>query len=47
MASIDSVLSSGSSADNMISCPAAMLGLIGFYNTRICGIESRAVLPYC
>lgn len=25
----------------------AMLGLIGFYNTYICGIESRAVLPYC
>ena len=24
----------------------AMLGLIGFYNTYICGIESRAILPY-
>jgi glucose-6-phosphate isomerase len=24
-----------------------MLGLIGFYNTYICGIESRAILPYC
>jgi len=25
----------------------AMMGLIGFYNTYICGIESRAILPYC
>lgn len=25
---------------------AAMLGLIGFYNTYICGLESRAILPY-
>ncbi len=25
---------------------AMMLGLIGFYNTYICGIESRAILPY-
>jgi glucose-6-phosphate isomerase len=25
---------------------AVMLGLIGFYNTYICGIESRAILPY-
>lgn len=24
----------------------SMLGLIGFYNTYICGIESRAILPY-
>ena len=24
-----------------------MMGLIGFYNTHICGIESRAILPYC
>ena len=24
-----------------------MLGLIGFYNTYICGIEARAILPYC
>lgn len=24
-----------------------MLGLIGFYNTYICGFESRALLPYC
>jgi glucose-6-phosphate isomerase len=24
-----------------------MLGLIGFYNTYICGHESRALLPYC
>ena len=23
-----------------------MLGLIGFYNTYICGIETRAILPY-
>ena len=28
------------------NCPA-MLGLIGFYNTYICGTESRAILPYC
>lgn len=26
---------------------ASYLGLIGFYNTYICGIESRAILPYC
>lgn len=25
---------------------AVMLGLIGFYNTYICGLESRAILPY-
>jgi glucose-6-phosphate isomerase len=25
----------------------SFLGLIGFYNTYICGIESRAILPYC
>jgi len=24
-----------------------MLGLIGFYNTYICGLNSRAILPYC
>jgi len=24
-----------------------MLGLIGFYNTYICGYESRTILPYC
>lgn len=24
-----------------------MLGLIGFYNTYICGLNSRALLPYC
>jgi glucose-6-phosphate isomerase len=24
-----------------------MLGLIGFYNTYICGHSSRAILPYC
>lgn len=24
-----------------------MLGLIGWYNTYICGINSRAILPYC
>jgi len=24
-----------------------MLALIGFYNTHICGYESRAILPYC
>ena len=26
---------------------ALLLGLIGFYNTYIAGIESRAILPYC
>jgi glucose-6-phosphate isomerase len=25
---------------------AAMLGLIGFYNSHVCGIEYRAILPY-
>jgi len=25
----------------------AMIGLIGFYNTYIAGIESRTILPYC
>ena len=24
-----------------------LLGLIGFYNTYICGFNSRALLPYC
>jgi len=24
-----------------------MMGLIGFYNTYICGHPSRAILPYC
>lgn len=24
-----------------------MLGLIGWYNTYICGHNSRAILPYC
>lgn len=27
--------------------PCLMLGLIGFYNTYICGHACRAVLPYC
>lgn len=26
---------------------AMMLGLIGFYNTYVCGLNSRAILPYC
>ena len=25
----------------------AFMGLIGWYNTYICGIEARAILPYC
>ncbi len=24
-----------------------LLGLIGFYNTYICGLNTRAILPYC
>jgi len=24
-----------------------LLGLVGFYNTYICGHSSRAILPYC
>ena len=46
LASVDTCLTSsldGSLATNGI----AMMGLIGFYNTYICGIESRAILPYC
>lgn len=26
---------------------AMMLGLIGFYNTHVCGLNSRTLLPYC
>jgi glucose-6-phosphate isomerase len=26
---------------------AVMMGLIGFYNSYICGHASRAILPYC
>ena len=47
LASIDSHLIDNGTPEGMITCPVAMLGLIGFYNTHICGIESRAVLPYC
>jgi glucose-6-phosphate isomerase len=36
-----------SSTHDLTKNAAAMMGLIGFYNTYICGIESRAVLPYC
>ena len=32
--------------DDGSSSAAEMLGLIGFYNTYICGLESRAILPY-
>jgi glucose-6-phosphate isomerase len=24
-----------------------LLGLIGFYNTHVCGLNTRAILPYC
>ena len=24
-----------------------LLGLIGFYNSYVCGYDSRAILPYC
>ena len=26
---------------------SVVMGLVGWYNTYICGIESRAILPYC
>ena len=26
---------------------AVMMGLIGFYNSYVCGYASRAILPYC
>lgn len=45
LASMDTCLTS--SLDGALTSNAvAMMGLIGFYNTHICGIESRAVLPY-
>jgi len=47
LASIDEELTSSLEGDNLTQSPTAMLGLIGFYNTYICGIESRAILPYC
>ncbi len=46
LASIDSSLTSSLEGD-LTQSPTAMLGLLGFYNTYICGIESRAILPYC
>lgn len=33
--------------DNGVLDIAAIMGVIGWYNTYICGIESRAILPYC
>lgn len=33
--------------ENTESNASVMLGLIGFYNTYICGLNSRALLPYC
>ena len=45
LASVDASLISSLNND-LTTSPTAMLGLIGFYNTYICGIESRAVLPY-
>ena len=47
LASIDGELTSSLESNDLTQSPTAMLGLIGFYNTYICGIESRAILPYC
>ena len=48
LASVDSSLVAAVQGEgDLTSSPVAMLGLIGFYNTYICGIESRAILPYC
>ena len=44
--SVDTCLTS-SLAGDLSSNAIAMMGLVGFYNTYICGIESRAILPYC
>ena len=46
LASVDTCLTSTLEED-LTRSGAAMMGLIGFYNTYICGIESRAILPYC
>jgi len=46
LASVDACVMSSLSED-LTRNAAAMMGLIGFYNTYICGIESRAILPYC
>lgn len=46
LASMDACLTSSLDSD-LKSNAIAMMGLIGFYNTYICGIESRAILPYC
>jgi len=35
------------SSTNMGENTCVMLALIGFYNTYICGHNSRAILPYC
>ena len=43
LASVDACMTEGS---DLTHNAFAMLGLIGFYNTYICGIESRAILPY-
>lgn len=45
LASVDAALT-GSLEAPLEQSPVAMMGLIGFYNTYIAGIESRAVLPY-
>lgn len=44
LASVDSHLVD---QDDVSKNGPLMLGLIGFYNTYICGIESRTILPYC
>jgi len=41
--SIDSHFLSEQASQNV----PLLLGLIGFYNTYICGLNSRALLPYC
>ena len=46
LASVDTCLTS-SLDESLTTNGIAMMGLIGFYNTYICGIESRAILPYC
>lgn len=47
LASVDQCLTSSLGSSDLTKSGVPMLGLIGFYNTHICGIESRAVLPYC
>jgi glucose-6-phosphate isomerase len=43
MYEMDSNFKTASFPDNL----PVMLGLIGFYNTFICGLNARALLPYC